>query len=623
MKGNIKGNNGNGRAYWLSTPLSKILAFCALAYVGVSVVNVVAYVFFTPDETSSTQQTPHFLRRADIIAENSIDSSNNVNINNNKNEQSIADLRKKLPPSVWTVAGGNAAYANPQVVEFVLQQLEAAERAKAIELCGKFLYSSLQRAVEVGDMGEQAFVATGDIDDMWTRDSAVQMGIYMGRMTASSSSTPATAGQPWLRLLVEGAIRRQAFNIIQDPYGNAYERKWVDPSKLPLRDRVIGRGGWVATRNYELDSAAYFFTQIYDFYVAQGDLYRPEVLLQEPLIYEAVLLLVETLIVEQNHDSQSPYRYFELPNGGKGSKTAYTGMSWAGFRPSDDPCKYGFLVPANIHAAAGLERILVLNQRVWHSTILETKATKLLHDIEGGIRKYGVVDVGESAGGTQMYAYEVDGLGGVLKDFDDANVPSLLSVPLLGWSGYDKEVYKATRERLLSPKTNRFYKNGEAFRGMGSPHTPEGFVWPMSFTMEALTEKTALTAVGSGASPSSLDQQVADAFVFQIRQSLKSACNDAMHEGVSSSSGCKDNSGYTRHWFEWANALFVVLVETGMGQRCDASGKLNALHQQMTSGDDESQGGKDARKFYSNPYNNDPKQKGFYQGVEAQVKHHE
>ena len=41
----------------------------------------------------------------------------------------------------------------------------------------------------------------------------------------------------------------------------------------------------------------------------------------------------------------------------------------------------------------------------------------------------------------RIYAYEVDGLGRNLTDFDDANVPSLLSMPLLGWKGYDQKVY--------------------------------------------------------------------------------------------------------------------------------------------------------------------------------------
>lgn len=44
----------------------------------------------------------------------------------------------------------------------------------------------------------------------------------------------------------------QAFFIIQDPYANAYYLKWKEPSSHSKSERLIGRGGWVATRNYEL-----------------------------------------------------------------------------------------------------------------------------------------------------------------------------------------------------------------------------------------------------------------------------------------------------------------------------------------------------------------------------------
>jgi meiotically up-regulated gene 157 (Mug157) protein len=42
--------------------------------------------------------------------------------------------------------------------------------------------------------------------------------------------------------------------------------------------------------------------------------------------------------------------------------------------------------------------------------------------------------------GTKVYAYEVDGLGNSLYDFDDPNLPSLLAVPLLNYKYYSEEV---------------------------------------------------------------------------------------------------------------------------------------------------------------------------------------
>ena len=39
-------------------------------------------------------------------------------------------------------------------------------------------------------------------------------------------------------------------------------------------------------------------------------------------------------------------------------------MTWSGFRPSDDASQYGFPIPANMYAYAGLARALELNKQV-------------------------------------------------------------------------------------------------------------------------------------------------------------------------------------------------------------------------------------------------------------------
>lgn len=508
-------------------------------------------------------------------------------------EEKLESLRARLPPCVWSQAGRNS---DKEVAKLVESQLTNAEKERATRLCGRFLFSSLVKAVRVADFGANTFVSTGDIDDMWTRDSAVQMSLYASRMQE----------EPFLRPILEGAIRRQAFNILQDPYANAYEKTWQSPSKLKLKDSVIGRGGWVATRNYELDSGAYFFMQLYDYYIAEG-LYKPELVLAEPIVFDAVMLMVNTWIVEQHHDTQSPYRYFELSNYGKGPPTGYTGMTWTGFRPSDDPCKYSYHIPSNIFAAGSLERILVLNQRIWKSQVLHEKATKLLHDIEDGIRTYGIVKTEDTH--QLIYAYEVDGLGNALADYDDANVPSLLSIPLLGWSKYNEEIYKTTRKRILSER-NGWWFNGTVLSGMGSIHTGRPFVWPMSFAIQALTED-------------GTKQEIADSFVFQLRQSLTSACHDAMHESVSANKGC--NMMVTRQWFEWSNALFVVLLESALGIRCDRVGLQQAKQELLLEADErleaDRKGNKTKVRYHRNIHGHNHSSLDFYQGVSAMIPH--
>jgi len=72
---------------------------------------------------------------------------------------------------------------------------------------------------------------------------------------------------------------------------------------------------------------------------------------------------------------------------------------------------------------------------------------------------------------------------------DDANVPSLLSQPYLGYTSprdSDGTVMKRTRSVILSG-ANPYYHKGTAATGIGSPHTPHRSIWPIALTMQALT----------------------------------------------------------------------------------------------------------------------------------------
>ena len=106
-------------------------------------------------------------------------------------------------------------------------------------------------------------------------------------------------------------------------------------------------------------------------------------------------------------------------------------------------------------------------------------------EIRQGIKNFGCV-VHEKQG--KMYAYETDGLGNYILS-DDANVPSLLSAPYLGFCGKNDPVYEATRAFVLS-KDNPFYFEGKCAKGVGSPHTPKGYVWHIALSMQGLTART-------------------------------------------------------------------------------------------------------------------------------------
>lgn len=479
----------------------------------------------------------------------------------------------------------------------IRNQLSKKETERILSLCGKFLYSSITKGAIVTKADGTTFVATGDIDDMWTRDSSVQISLYYNRHQKNRADTTN------FRAIVEGTLRKNAFYIVQDPYANAYESSYKDPLQdwPNQKDRVIGRGGWVATRNYELDSGAYFLNQLWDYFVSDPAA-AARVFLQDAFILDAVRVLVDVWGIEQDHDNNSDYRYFELANEGKGTPSARTGLTWTGFRPSDDPCVYHYLIPANIHAAAGLERVLVLNHAMWKDPALHSATETLLKEISEGIRRFGIVKADDD--GSLIYAYEVDGTGNALKDYDDANVPSLLSIPLLGWTGYDRDVYANTRKRLLSNK-NKFYYKGSVASGIGSKHTRKDMIWPMALAIQGMTAPLQGDGNDNGNGNSATE------IVTKLRELLKvSECKQAMHESIHKDIGCKSRS---REWFEWANALFVVLVESSLGETCDRYGQNQVRYkvaQNATKG-----------RFYSNRYNNTPDDLHHYQGIQAFLKH--
>ena len=119
-------------------------------------------------------------------------------------------------------------------------------------------------------------------------------------------------------------------------------------------------------------------------------------------------------------------------------------MTWSGFRPSDDACVYGYNIPANAFAAVSLDRLA----RPARGRAARRRGAGLgRRDPRAGSSEHGIVEV--EAG--RIYAYEVDGLGGTLL-LDDANVPSLLSLPYLGFCEPDDPLYRSTRDWVLGPR---------------------------------------------------------------------------------------------------------------------------------------------------------------------------
>lgn len=384
--------------------------------------------------------------------------------------------------------------------------------------------NTLETTVEPLDDGT-TFVVTGDIPAMWLRDSTAQIMPYV----------PLAACDEDVGRLVRGLIHRQASYIHVDAYANAFNRSPIGPGTpgdVPEPDP------WVWERKFELDSLCYPLALCHAYWAATKD----AAAFDAP-VYEMVWSIVRHLRREQDHDHASPYTferphpwapYDTLPFRGHGTRTNWTGMVWSGFRPSDDACTFGYLIPANMFAVVTLGTLATLANDVFHDDELGQEATSLRADIDFGIQTYGIVEHPRCG---RIYAYETDGFGNY-RLMDDANVPSLLSSPYLGYRSRTDPVYRNTRRFALSAE-NPYHATGRVAHGIGSPHTPTGYVWPMALTIQGMT---------------AFDQQEQVEVLRMLVES--SAGTGLMHESFDPD----DPSRFTRPWFAWANSLFAQFV---------------------------------------------------------------
>lgn len=372
-----------------------------------------------------------------------------------------------------------------------------------------------------------SFVFTGDIPAMWLRDSSAQVAPYVGL----------TRGDAGLKRLIAGLIRRQAICILIDPYANAFNETASGAGHtddLPLQHPQI----W--ERKFELDSLCYPVRLAHMYWRATGDQ-----TVFDSGVAQMLHCVIQTMRTEQHHETRSKYSFVRplehrilesdtLSREGRGPPCAFTGMVWSGFRPSDDACTYSYNVPGNMMAVVALEQIAELARVVYADFALETAALELRTEIEAGIQHYALVQHPEFGA---VYAFEVDGLGNYLL-MDDANVPSLLSIPYLGYRPIRDAVYQNTRAMILSP-ANPYYFAGQHAHGIGSPHTPGRRVWPIALSMQLLTSDNA-----------------AERQVLLEMLTRTTADTGFMHESFDPD----DPRVYTRDWFAWANSLFAESV---------------------------------------------------------------
>lgn len=403
--------------------------------------------------------------------------------------------------------------------------MKFSERIEDEALRTTFVNCSLNTlTTTVRATGEDVYLITGDIDAMWLRDSSAQVLQYL----EISPRTPDVQG------LIKGLLKRQFKCILSDAYANAFNAEANGNGHN--EDECGARNPLVFERKFELDSLCYplFLAQRYFEYTGDAAVF-------DELYFQACERILEVFETEQDHHKKSPYFHYRptedaalsVPERGKGGPCAVTGLVWSGYRPSDDPCAYGYFLPGNMFVAVVMRGLSAIASRQERANIAK-RAKKLCKAVERGVAKYGIVKHPVYG---KIYAYETDGLGHY-NLMDDANVPSLLGLPYIGWCKEDDAIYKNTRRFVLSAE-NPYYHAGSVISGIGSPHTPENTVWPISLMIEGLT-----TDDGER--------------ICEIVKTLLQTTDGTgyMHESIHADNA----SDYTREWFAWANSLFAYFL---------------------------------------------------------------
>ncbi|WP_230406858.1 glycoside hydrolase family 125 protein [Blautia liquoris] len=368
------------------------------------------------------------------------------------------------------------------------------------------------------------FVITGDIPAMWLRDSAAQVHHYIRY----------AKGDQVLDKIIRGVLKKQVSFVLLDPYANAFNSE--DNGKGYKDETDQNPGVW--ERKYEVDSlcAPIYLAHAYLEETGESKIFDEDFL-------KMIKTILEVFRTEQDHAARSPYHFQRhngvstdtLPMEGKGNPVSPCGMTWSGFRPSDDSCTYGYLVPANMMAVKALDYAEEIINSFYDDSKTAGECRKLSDEINTGIQEHAVA---EALGVGKIYAYETDGRENYLL-MDDANSPSLLAIPYLGYTDTQDEMYQRTRKFVLS-KENPYYYEGRYAKGIGSPHTPKGYIWCISIIMQALTSDDS--------------EEILNCLEMLSRTHGET---NYMHESFHPDKP----EEYTRSWFAWANSLFGELLD--------------------------------------------------------------
>jgi len=417
-------------------------------------------------------------------------------------------------------------FVSEAIEEVIVSTKNKITRPELATLFANCFPNTLDTTVFTGMRGNKrdTFVITGDIHAMWLRDSSAQVFPYLPYIVKDTK----------LKDLILGVIHRQNYCITIDPYANAFnyasEGSYWEKDFTTMRPELH-------ERKWEIDSLCYPVRLSFNYYKISRD-----TSFMDDEWFEAMKLIYQTFREQQRITNLGPYRFQRnttrqtdtLNLDGFGMPTKKIGLIHSMFRPSDDACQYPFLIPANYFAMISLREMAEMLNLYGKNSELSRKCGDFADELQDTLNIYGKAIHNELG---ELIPYEIDGFGNAYFT-DDSNVPNIISLPYLNAMSIENDLYKKTRRFILS-ESNPFFNQGSNCAGVGSPHTPIGFVWHLSLIMQGLTS-------------------VDDTEIATVLKQLTSTHAETgfMHESFDPS----NPENFTRPWFAWANTLFGEFV---------------------------------------------------------------
>jgi meiotically up-regulated gene 157 (Mug157) protein len=219
-----------------------------------------------------------------------------------------------------------------------------------------------------------------------------------------------------------------------------------------------------------------------------------------------------------------------VPNSGNGEPKLANGLVACSHRPSDDLSVFNYITSDNAMMSVELDNIADVLDKVGGQKSLSTTLRGHAETIRDAVWNHTLTANG-------IFAYETNGYGGQYI-MDDANVPSLVSLPYLGFLKRDDPAYKKTKSALFS-RANPYYAVGKTFSGIGGPHANATNPWPMAHV-------SAIYGTDD-------DDEITE----RLNMIMENTAGlGLIHESVN----IYNSSVFTRPWFAWANSYFAEMV---------------------------------------------------------------